>query len=278
MKVAVVTDSTSDLPETLAEENHISTVPATLVIEGQAYLDGPDISRREFYERLPAMTAPPTTAAPASGAFGETYERLLVSGVDQVVSIHAAQQLSGIYNSARVAALDFGERVRVVDSGQVSMGLGFQALAAAESAAAGSPLPEILERIQSVQRRVRVMAMLDTLVYLRRSGRVSWAQASLGSLLRIKPFIELRAGEVRRSGEARTRRKGLARLQRIMIDLGPLERLAMLHTNAEPDARQLAEGLPERITPVELFLNVTTVIGAHVGPAGLGFAAVKAGA
>ncbi len=277
MRAVIVTDSTSDLPEALADQNHIHTVPATLVIEGQAYLDGPDISRREFYERLPEMSAPPTTAAPASGAFGEVFDRLLASGAEQVISIHAAQQLSGIYNSARVAALDFEGRVHVVDSGQVSMGLGFQALAAAGSAAAGDPLPQIMERIQSVRRRVRVVAMLDTLAYLRRSGRVSWARASLGSLLRIKPFIELREGEVLRSGEARTRRKGLARLQRMIADLGPLQWLALLHTNAEQDARQVAAGLPQQSSQVELFLNVTTVIGAHVGPGGLGFAAVKAG-
>jgi DegV family protein with EDD domain len=121
---------------------------------------------------------------------------------------------------------------------------------------------------------VRVVAMLDTLEYVRRSGRVSWARAQLGNLLRVKPFLEVRDGEVLRIGEARTRHKGIERLKQLAQGLGALERFAMLHTNAEDEARQILEEINPDLNTSPLVVNVTTVIGTHVGPNGLGFAAV----
>jgi DegV family protein with EDD domain len=116
--------------------------------------------------------------------------------------------------------------------------------------------------------------MLDTLEYVRRSGRVSWARAQLGNLLRVKPFLEVREGDVLRIGDARTRHKGIERLKQLLQDLGALERLAILHTNAEDDARQILDEIHPDLDTTPLVVNVTTVIGTHVGPNGLGFAAV----
>ena len=122
--------------------------------------------------------------------------------------------------------------------------------------------------------RAHVIAMLDTLEYLRRSGRVSWARARLGNLLRIKPFVEVKSGGVVSLGETRTRRKGIERLHQFLNEQGSLERLAILHTNAEQDARQFLADLDFPIPANPLIVNVTTVIGTHVGPNGLGFATV----
>jgi len=164
--------------------------------------------------------------------------------------------------------------VRVVDSLQVSLGLGFQVLEAAQAALNGLSEEAILERLNDVRRRIRLVAMLDTLEYLRRSGRVSWARAGLGSVLRIKPFVELKDGFVERAGEVRTRRKGMAHLIDILRNLGSLEKLGILHSNAPNDARQILASLSPQIPDAPLIVNVTTVIGTHVGPNGLGFVAL----
>lgn len=275
MKIAIVTDSTSDLPPELAEHHHISVVPAILILNGQQYLDGESITREEYYDQLPGLTPPPTTAAPSSGMFDQLYKKLFAAGYEQICSIHAASKLSGIYTAARVAAEGFGDRIRVVDSGQISLGLGFQALEAARTAMGGS-LGAVLETIESVQRRLRVVAMLDTLDQLKRSGRVSWVRHGIGSLLRIKLFLEVKQGDVLRLGETRTRSKGTERLAEILAECGPLEQLAILHTNALTEAEQLAARFASLVPAPPMIRNVTTVIGTHVGVRGLGFALVQA--
>jgi DegV family protein with EDD domain len=274
-KIAVVTDSTADIPEDIANRYHIQVVPTILVIEGKSYEDGEDISREDYYNQLDEMETTPTTAAPSSGTFTNLYQKLFDNGYDQIISIHPPGILSGILNAAHVGAQEFNEKVYILDSGQVTLGMGFQVIEAAECVQNNLPLGEIFRRIYQVQERVKVVAMLDTLKYLQRSGRVSWARASLGSILRIKPFIELKEGRVLKLGEVRTRRKGINRLFQMLESSGPLERLAILHTNAESDAQQILNmlSIPVAIDPI--IVNVTTVIGTHVGPNGLGFALVS---
>jgi len=272
-RIGIVTDSTADIPEALAEQYHIQVVPNILVIDGQSVEDGKGISREEFYSRLPKMKTFPTTATASSGTYQQVYQRLFQEGVNHILSIHAASLLSGIFNAASLAAQAFGERVHVIDSKHITLGLGFQVLAAAE-AALQQPLEDILALIEDVRRRVRVIAMLDTVEYMRRSGRVSWARARLGELLQIKPMVEVRSGHVLSLGEVRTHRKGVERLLNLLRNLGSLERLAILHTNAEGEARSFLERLSPELSIPPFFVNVTTIIGAHVGPNGLGFAAV----
>jgi DegV family protein with EDD domain len=274
MSIAIVTDSTADLPPELMTTRNIHVVPAILIIDGQQLEDGEGISRQEFYQRLPGMNSLPTTATPAIGKFEEIYEKVFNSGIDQIVSIHAPARLSGIFNSAQVAATKFGKKVHIVDSGQVTLGLGFQVLGAAEDAKNGLPLVDILEHVEDIRRRIHLVAMLDTLEYVRRSGRVSWAKASIGVLLQIKPFIGLKDGIVLRLGESRTRRKGIARLYELLRELGPLEHLAILHTNAESEAYQMMQEFAHQGSSHPLIVNVTSIIGTHVGPNGLGFVAV----
>lgn len=271
--IAIVTDSTADIPKELTERHNIHVVPNILVIDGKSLEDGKGISRQEFYTELPKMKTFPTTATASSGAYQQLYQHLLQEGFSQILSIHAASLLSGIFNAASLAAQAFGECVRVIDSQYVTLGLGFQALAAAE-AALHEPLESILSLIEDVRRRVRVVAMLDTLEYVRRSGRVSWARAHLGVLLQIKPLVEIRSGRVFRLGEERTRRRGVERLLRHLHNLDKLERLAILHTNAEEEALSILDSLRPELPTQPFCVNVTPIIGAHVGPNGLGFAAV----
>jgi DegV family protein with EDD domain len=274
VKIGFVTDSTADVPADLARQNGIEIVPALVNIDGRSYSDGIEISRETFYDRLPGLNPPPTTASPSVGSFQERYEKILRAGADFVVSIHPPNDLSGIFNAARLAAEAFDPQVKVLDSGQVSLGLGFQVIQAAEAAAHGAILEEVIELVDSVRQRVRVAALLDTIEYIHRSGRVSWAMAKIGGILHLQPLVELRFGIVHRLGQARTRLQGIEHLMDALNSWGPLERLAVLHTNAESAARQLLDEVKSKVATQPLLVNVTTVIGTHVGPNGLGFAAV----
>jgi DegV family protein with EDD domain len=274
MGIAIVTDSTSDIPADLVEQYSISVVPNILVINGQSLEDGKGISREEFYNQMPDMKSLPTTATASPGVYMNLYEKLLKSGATNVLSVHASGTLSGIINAASTAAETFGDQVRVFDSASVTLGLGFQVLMAAEAALRGGTIDVLLTLLNDLRKRARVFAMLDTLEYVRRSGRVSWARARLGNLLHLKPFVELRDGIVYSLGETRTRRKGIEQLEKLLFDQGALERLAILHTNAEADARQFLDEIDINLQTPPLVVNVTTIIGTHVGPNGLGFAAV----
>lgn len=274
MRIAIVTDSTADIPYDLAEANHIHIMPNIIIINGQEIKDDASFSRADYYSRLPEMKILPTTATASSGSYTDLYEDLFQQGYNQIISIHASSLLSGIYNAASTAAQAFQNRVYVFDSGQVTLALGFQVLMAAEAAARSSATEQILNMLNNTRPRSRVIAMLDTLDYIRRSGRVSWARASIGNLLRIKPFVELKEGIISSLGEARTRRKGIERLVEIYRKLGPVEHLAILHSNAEEDAFLLKEMVDSKLPGQPLVVNVTTIIGTHVGPNCLGYAVI----
>ncbi|PWH12551.1 MAG: hypothetical protein DDG60_12635 [Anaerolineae bacterium] len=280
MKIGLVTDSPADLPPDLAEHYNIEVIPAILIIEGREYVDGVDITREQFYARLPAMRQHPSTAAPSPLDFAARYQKLLSNGYDHIISIHTAEKLTSLPNFARNAAREFAGRVTVLESGSLTLGTGFQVLAAAEAIQQGLELDDILREIHSTRQRVRVAAALDTMDYLRRSGRVPAAITAIGGLLSIKPVVELREGTVKPISAARTTRQAAQSLLDFLVKLGPLERLAILHTNAEERAREfltlvIKSGYHRNLPPEIRLVNVTSLIGAHVGPNGLGFAAVQ---
>ena len=277
MKLGIVTDSTSDLPQYLIEQYELEVVPSILILDGKEYADGIGLSREDFYKQLPSLHTQPTTAAPSIGEFSTRYESLLTRGCDYILSIHAAGTLTTIINSARQAAYDFPDRITLVDSLSLSLGLGFQVIAAAEATELG--LQAALDAIESTRKRLHVFAALDTMENLKRSGRVPGAVAALGSLLSIKPLIELTNGEVKAIGAVRTTKQANERMLNFLLQGGELERLAILHTGAEPRAKEFLDTIMQkanRSMPRDiLMVNVTTVIGTHVGPNGLGFAAVR---
>jgi len=277
MKIGIVTDSTSDLPAYLIEEHQIHVVPAILVLEGKEYADGISLTREEFYARLPSLRTPPTTAAPSIGDFATPYETLFSKGCSHVISIHSASQLTTIINVARQAAKEFPDKVTCIDSGSLSMGLGFQVLAAAEESELG--LKPALDAIISTRKRLQVSAALDTMEYLRRSGRVPAVVARLGGMLSIKPMVELIDGQVKPIGAVRTTSQADDRMLNFLLNEGKLQRLAIMHTNTEHRARKLLNEMmarvPQSVPRDVLFVNATAVIGTHLGPNGLGFAAVR---
>jgi DegV family protein with EDD domain len=276
MKLGLVTDSTSDLPDFLVEQYGLEVVPSILILEGKEFADGTGMSRQEFYKQLPFLGTGVSTAAPSIGEFTSRYEKLISAGCDQILSIHAPGQLTTIINSAKQAANPYGERVTVMDSGSLSLGLGFQVLAAAEAAEEG--MDAALEAIRSTRERTFVAAALDTMEYLRRSGRVPAAVTMVGDLLNIKPLVELKDGELKRSGAVRTTEQANQLMLKSLVERGKMQRLAILHSGAEVRARQFLDQLMQSnhlsVPRDVLIVNVTPVIGAHVGPNGLGFAAV----
>jgi len=277
MKLGILTDSTSDLPQYLIEQHELEVVPSILILEGREYADGIGISREDFYKRLPSLQSHPTTATPSIGDFSTRYDSLLRRGCDHILSIHASGRLSTITNSARQAADDFPDKITIIDSNSLSLGLGFQVLAAAEAAEDG--LKASLNAIESTRKRLRLYAALDTMENLKRSGRVPAAVTFFGGILNIKPMVEVTDGQIKPIGAVRTTKQANERMLNFLLGSGELERLAILHTGAEPRAKEFLHALMQQASqsvPRDiLMVNVTTVIGTHVGPNGLGFAAVR---
>jgi DegV family protein with EDD domain len=274
--IAIVTDSTCDLPETVAHATGVRVIPAILNVGQQTLRDGLDLSRDAFYEWLPKMPSFPKTSAPGPGAFIETYEALLHKA-SHIVSVHVSGKLSGICNAARLAAQQVAaQRIHVVDSGQVSMGLGWAALAAADAVRKSETLEGVLHSVADTLARVKVYATLHTLEFLARSGRVNMVQLGLGTLLSLKPIVELREGVVSTLTRVRTWSRAVADLAERTRALAPIEKLAIMHTHYADGAADFLTSLCASLPcpPNPLIVNATTVIGAHVGPHALGIAAV----
>lgn len=278
MTIRVVTDSTCDLPEATRAAHDITVIPLFINIGPQSYRDGVDLSRQEFYRQLPHYPHHPTTAAPSLGMFRETYERLADEGATEVLSIHISSSLSSTVDAARLAAQQTDAvRVTVFDSRQLSMGTGFLVEMAARIAAEGRTLGEILAALDAQIARTFTAAMLDTMEYLRRSGRVNGAVAGLGNLLQIKPLLKMYEG-VAGSERVRTRDQAFKRLVALVAERAPLEKLAIVHTHAAEAAealrQQIAHLLPGGDIPS---MDVTPVLGVHLGPGAVGFSSVSAG-
>ena len=212
MPVRIVTDSTCDLPPEVIAEHRISVVPRDINFDTQSYLDGVDLSREDFYLRLPSSNPPPTTSAPGTDSFIEVYRRLISEGASGILSIHVGSALSNTFNVALMASRAVTDvPLRVFDGGQITLGTGFLAVHAARMATLGASLDEIAASVEALATRTHAFAALDTLEFLRRGGRVSLVQFSVGTMLRIKPLLKMHAGRVV-ADRARTRRRAIDRL------------------------------------------------------------------
>jgi DegV family protein with EDD domain len=278
--VAVVVDSTSDIPEALRTEYNISVVPLMIVFGSEALHDGIDITTEQFYQRLTQSNVHPSTSQPSPGAFAETYERL-AQDHDGIISIHLGSGLSGTVRAAEQARELMGEQhpnvaIHIVDSGSVSMGFGFLALEAAKMAHAGKSLDEISAHVESLKPKIRLWAVLDTLKYLERGGRIGRTRAFLGTLLNVKPMIQIKDSEVLPSEQVRTHKKAIARMVELASNEGPYEHLAVLHSVSEPLANELADRLGA-IHPRDQIIvaSLTGVVGVHGGPGVVGVTGIK---
>lgn len=278
MPIRIVTDSNCDLPQDLVEEYSITVVPLYVNIGTDSYLDGVEMSRSEFYTRLPSFASHPTTSVPSPGQFYKAYSQLKEEGATQIISVHISITLSAVVNSARLAVEEIEEvDIAVVDSGQLTLGTGLQVLAAAKAAQEGHSMESILAMLRDMSRRTLCCAALDTLEFLKRSGRLTRFQSGLGSILQVKPLLKMAGGEMDME-RVRTRGRATQRLIELVEELGPLQDLAVVHTHAPRRAQALwhkAKHLMPGGGP-PLFSEVTPVIGAHIGPGAVGFVALRA--
>jgi DegV family protein with EDD domain len=276
-RIRFVTDSTCDIPPDLIEQHGISVAPCYINYGGESYADdGVELVREQYYEALPDIHPHPTTSAMPPGV-AEDAIRAVMDTAEHVVIVAVASKLSGVYNTFRLAAANVlePEQYTLIDSGNTSMGLGFQVLMGAEAATAGSDVEQVVSTVHRVREASRVYCALATMEYLRRSGRVGWAAAGIGALLQIKPLIEVFDGEVHSLARSRTFKRAVDEMVELLQSRAPLDRLAILHANNPEGAAELAERLKDFAPPGVLFANVTPTIGTHIGPGGLGFAYVS---
>ncbi|NMC52998.1 MAG: DegV family protein [Chloroflexi bacterium] len=277
MTIKIVADSCCDIPSEIAAQLGITIVPLFINIGQQSFKDGVTISREEFYRGLPYFPTHPTTATPGPDAFKQAYEQLAQQGADEILSIHISHKLSNTVDSARIAAAETTSvPVTVLDSRQLSLGFGFVVMAAAEAAAQGKPMEEVLQAAEDRIQCTYTFAVLDTIEFLRRSGRMNLAVASIASLLRIKPLLKMYNGETE-AERVRTFSRGMDRLVELVAHNAPLQVLSLVHTNAPEAAQKLRQRalhlFPDHHEP--LSVNVTPVLGAHLGPGAVGFVCVS---
>lgn len=275
--VRIVTDSACDLKQSETEEWGITVVPLTIRFGDEEYIDREQLSVEDFYQKMASSPMLPETAAPSPGAFEEAFRKLGGDGADAVVCINLSRGLSATMEAAQQAArtLEGELDVRVIDSRSITAGLGSQVLRAARAAREGKSADEIESMVQDLTTRTRVFGTLDTLDNLRKGGRIGGAQALLGSMLSIKPILDISTGVVEEAGKQRTRRKALGWLRDKLASTGPVEDLTIMHSMA-PDVgdfeAMIRADRPDQEIRVEL---IGAVIGAHGGPGVMGLCWVE---
>ena len=266
--VKVVTDSTSDLPPEIAEELGITIVPAYVHFGSRSYRDGVDITPEQIYERMSTGSVHPTTSSPAPGDFTEVYNRL-AKETNEIVCLTVTSKQSAVYEAAMTGKQSFKgrSRVEVIDSQSVTMGLGLMAMLAAREARSGKTIDDVLEAVRSAIPRTHGMALLDTIKHALKGGRLGKGGGLLGSLVKVKPTLEIKEGWIRLCGVTRTRSVGMERLCQCVTKHLPIEDAAVVHSNALREAESLSErirALSPQTRPV--IAKLGSALGVHGGP------------
>jgi DegV family protein with EDD domain len=269
---AVVTDSTADLPEAWRERYDIEVVPLKVLFGEETFRDGVDMSNEEFFARLATSTKLPTTSAPSPGEFAELYARL-ARDHDGCISIHIGRQLSATAEAARVGAQSVeGFRVSVIDSETVTMPMAFLCRVAAECTTLDEATAAVEKRIP----RCRVLALLDTLRYIEMGGRVSRAQAMIGTMLDLKPLLLVVDREIKPVDRVRTRSRAIPRMVEFFEKDMPVEHVGVVHAQAPEEAELIAADLRSRLPGLEVPVGqIGCVLGTHTGPKALGVVYIK---
>jgi len=276
MDIRIATDSTCDLPDELIAKYDITIVPLHIQQGENTYLDGVNLTREQFYAQLPKFNPSPTTAAPGPEVFIDAWNNLADKGTKAILSIHISESLSATINSARIAAERFSRiPVTVLDSSQLSLGMGFIVEKAAQMAELGYKMEDILTSLAEVMKRTYVFASLKTLEYLRRSGRMHFALARFGELIQIKPLLHMNQGNPT-PHRVRTHSKATARLLEWLAEYAPFERLAIVHAGVQKEAEEMLLRIKEYAPNGDIpIVQITPVLGAHLGIGALGFACIS---
>ena len=273
-KIAIVTDSTSDIPKNMVNENQITSVPLSVIFEEETFLDdGKQITTEEFYKRLRSAEKLPTTTQPTPKDFVDVYNKLLEDH-DRILSIHISKKMSGTINSAEMAKQQMPDApIEILDSEYVHMPLGFLVLEAAKIAKVGGPYDEILSTIDGLKNKMNELFVPSTLEYLKKGGRIGKAKGLIASLLEIKPILTLHDGEVsqfktaRRWNQAKT--EIINSMETLISDPSKLI-VSVGDSDTEEDGAEMYDRIKEKFNPKEIFrVNIGTVVGTHLGPGGI---------
>ncbi len=271
-RFAVVTDSTADLPEEWRTRYGIAVVPLKVIFENETFRDRVDITDDEFFRRLGTATKLPTTSAPSPGEFADVY-RKLAEDHDGCISIHLGAQLSATVQAAQIGAESVeGFKVKVIDSETVTMPIAFLCKVAAESETLEQATAAVEERVP----KCRVLALLDTLRYLEMGGRLSRAQAMIGTMLDLKPLLLVADREIKPVERVRTRSRAITRMVEFLRGELPVEHVAVVHAQARDEAETIAAGLRLELPGQEIVIGeIGAVLGTHTGPRALGAVYIK---
>jgi DegV family protein with EDD domain len=276
-RLAVVTDSTADLPAELIDAHDIKVVPLNVRIGDATFEDGVTITPTEFVRLLTSSPDFPTTSQPSVGRFHQVY-RDLVDSHDAIISIHISSKLSGTFQSATMARdmIAGALPIQVIDSLSASMGLGFQVLHAAEMARDGASTAEIERSLTELSSRIHVIFLVDTLEYLRRGGRIGRAAEIVGSILKLKPILRVEEGVVVPYARTRTRPRAISGLVEFVAEFPRVERLSLLYSAGTYDVDRVAERLGEHF-PQDKIVHavISPVLCAHLGPNAVGAVVVE---
>lgn len=275
--IRIAADSVCDLPAELVASLGVSIIPTYVNIGGVSIADdGVGLDREAYYRDLPTMSAQPTTAAPSPGDAAAFYQRLFDDGAEHIVSIHVPENLSGTLNAMRLGAEAVAEdKITLVDSLQLTFGIGLQVWAAAELAQDGADLTAVLDQIERARAHGKLYAIIDTMEYLRRSGRVNPLVASVGGMLRIKPVIQVEGGEIESIGRLRTWSRAEQRLRELTRAEAPLDRLAVMHVANRTGAERFLDSIRDIAPSDTLVIETTPTLGTHIGPGSIGVATLN---
>ncbi len=278
MKIKFLTDSVCDIPDDLLRQYHITIAPIFVNFGGQSFADdGIELKRDDFYRRLRTLEDYPHTSA-MSPELARTYIDRAYADADHLFIITTPKGLSGIYNAMRLGSEHLPqERVTLIDSGQLSIGMGWQVLIGAQVAQETGDVALTHRAIMSAQANQHVYCTVGSLDFLRRSGRVSWAAANIGNFLNIKPVVQCREGEVHPIARVRTFNRALDKLAELARANAPYDKFAILHILNEEGFHALQDRLADILPPDTIVGTVGPALGTHVGPGAVGFAAVSKG-
>jgi len=275
-KVAIVTDSSPNIPQEYIDQYQIHIVPLNVIWDDETYTDGVDITANEFYKRLSESDTMPSTSQPSAAIFKETFERLHKEGY-QILAILIADKLSGTIASAMQARKELaGAEIEIVDSLSTSMATGLQVLAAARAAQNGHTLSQCTKIARQARDQSGVIFILDTLEFLHRGGRIGSAKRFVGTLLAVKPILAIEDGEVKSIDQVRTHKRALDKIVDILAERTKSAtslRIACLHANDKETASKILKKAKESLSPQQtIFAELSPVLGTHAGPGAVGLA------
>jgi DegV family protein with EDD domain len=269
--IRIVTDSSCDIPADLIENLGITIVPLTIRFGEEEFVDKAELTNEQFWDRLSKGEGLPETAAPSAGAFVEAYERLETEGASGAFVLTISSDLSATHQAAVIGAEKVGLDVKVLDSRSVSMGLGLQVIAAAEQAAGGASLSKVVDAAIGRVDKVKVIAALDTIEFLKRGGRIGGASALVAGLLDIKPIISVRDGAIDGAGRVRTRSKAVEHIVAACVEQGPSGRLSVFGGRT-PRFSEIVDRISTETGQDVIAAELGAVVGTHSGPGVLGMA------